>query len=252
MFSGIKKSGLVALALLGASFLTPAKADVVYESANPAGVTPPFSFDYYSLSSNYYGQVITLSQALTITDIDARLTTNGGTKGGTVAGEIIALNSSNFSGSLPTVAPSALTSNVVASATLTAPASLQSTVTQGTITGGPVTLQAGTYLILFGGSSNSAEITYGTYDELNPNGTSQGSNTLTRDGISEYRLANGQNDLEYNGTTWINGPNAAIVMGLEGTVAAVPEPSTWAMMILGFVGVSAITYRRRKSAALTA
>jgi Laminin B (Domain IV)/PEP-CTERM motif len=35
-------------------------------------------------------------------------------------------------------------------------------------------------------------------------------------------------------------------------VGAVPEPSTWAMMILGFVGVGAMTYRRRKSAMLAA
>jgi hypothetical protein len=33
---------------------------------------------------------------------------------------------------------------------------------------------------------------------------------------------------------------------------AVPEPSTWAMMILGFVGIGAMTYRRRKSAMLAA
>lgn len=32
------------------------------------------------------------------------------------------------------------------------------------------------------------------------------------------------------------------------TVAAVPEPSTWAMMILGFAGVGFLTYRRRNSA----
>jgi hypothetical protein len=34
--------------------------------------------------------------------------------------------------------------------------------------------------------------------------------------------------------------------------AAVPEPSTWAMMILGFAGIGAMTYRRRKSAVLAA
>jgi hypothetical protein len=34
--------------------------------------------------------------------------------------------------------------------------------------------------------------------------------------------------------------------------AAVPEPSTWAMMILGFAGIGAMTYRRRKTAALAA
>ncbi len=32
-------------------------------------------------------------------------------------------------------------------------------------------------------------------------------------------------------------------------VAAVPEPSTWAMMILGFVGVGFLAYRRKRSGA---
>jgi hypothetical protein len=31
------------------------------------------------------------------------------------------------------------------------------------------------------------------------------------------------------------------------SITAVPEPSTWAMMILGFCGIGAVTYRRRKS-----
>jgi PEP-CTERM motif len=37
-----------------------------------------------------------------------------------------------------------------------------------------------------------------------------------------------------------------------GAVAAVPEPSTWAMMILGFAGIGFMTYRRRKSAVIAA
>jgi hypothetical protein len=37
-----------------------------------------------------------------------------------------------------------------------------------------------------------------------------------------------------------------------GIASAVPEPSTWAMMILGFAGVGFMTYRRRKNAALAA
>ena len=36
------------------------------------------------------------------------------------------------------------------------------------------------------------------------------------------------------------------------TVAAVPEPSTWAMMILGFASVGYMAYRRRRAAALAA
>lgn len=34
------------------------------------------------------------------------------------------------------------------------------------------------------------------------------------------------------------------------TVAAVPEPSTWAMMILGFLGVGFLAYRRKDESAL--
>lgn len=34
------------------------------------------------------------------------------------------------------------------------------------------------------------------------------------------------------------------------SVAAVPEPSTWAMMILGFLGVGFVAYRRKSGAAL--
>ena len=38
---------------------------------------------------------------------------------------------------------------------------------------------------------------------------------------------------------------------IRGFLAAVPEPSTWAMMILGFAGVGFMAYRRsRKSSAM--
>jgi hypothetical protein len=39
---------------------------------------------------------------------------------------------------------------------------------------------------------------------------------------------------------------------VTGFVAAVPEPSTWAMMVLGFAGVGFMSYRRRKSKMLAA
>ena len=44
----------------------------------------------------------------------------------------------------------------------------------------------------------------------------------------------------------------ALSFGPPENVQAVPEPSTWAMMILGFAGIGAMTYRRRKSAMLSA
>jgi hypothetical protein len=37
---------------------------------------------------------------------------------------------------------------------------------------------------------------------------------------------------------------------IRGFLHAVPEPSTWAMMILGFAGIGFMAYRRRKSAGL--
>jgi hypothetical protein len=39
---------------------------------------------------------------------------------------------------------------------------------------------------------------------------------------------------------------------LSGTVSAVPEPSTWAMMLLGFAGIGFMTYRRKSTPALMA
>jgi PEP-CTERM motif len=52
--------------------------------------------------------------------------------------------------------------------------------------------------------------------------------------------------------TWGTGVHADRITLDVRTVSAVPEPSTWAMMILGFVGVGAMTYRRRKSTMLAA
>jgi len=43
--------------------------------------------------------------------------------------------------------------------------------------------------------------------------------------------------------------NQGLVTGFN--VAAVPEPSTWAMLILGFAGVGVLAYRRRSPTALT-
>lgn len=38
----------------------------------------------------------------------------------------------------------------------------------------------------------------------------------------------------------------------SGTIAAVPEPSTWAMMILGFLGLGVVAFRRKAGLALRA
>jgi hypothetical protein len=43
-----------------------------------------------------------------------------------------------------------------------------------------------------------------------------------------------------------------VTFQILGTVSAVPEPSTWAMMILGFAGVGFMAYRRKSKPALMA
>ena len=53
----------------------------------------------------------------------------------------------------------------------------------------------------------------------------------------------------FSGTLFLT--NQGLSFSLDGTVSSVPEPSTWAMMILGFAGVGFMAYRRRKTAALT-
>ena len=56
----------------------------------------------------------------------------------------------------------------------------------------------------------------------------------------------GQNILSFVGQT--NADQTAFFDNVS--VAAVPEPSTWAMMILGFMGVGFIAYRRKPQSAL--
>jgi hypothetical protein len=47
--------------------------------------------------------------------------------------------------------------------------------------------------------------------------------------------------------TYTFGTNDSFVIDIPGQVAAVPEPATWAMMILGFFGVGFLAYRRNHS-----
>jgi hypothetical protein len=54
--------------------------------------------------------------------------------------------------------------------------------------------------------------------------------------------------------TAIGDTGIAYAMGLtyEGVAGGVPEPSTWAMMILGFAGIGFMAYRRESKPALMA
>jgi PEP-CTERM motif len=60
-------------------------------------------------------------------------------------------------------------------------------------------------------------------------------------------------DGSYNGSTWINPECGVSTLYITADFTAdvhappVPEPSTWAMMILGFGGVGFMAYRRKRS-----
>jgi PEP-CTERM motif len=55
------------------------------------------------------------------------------------------------------------------------------------------------------------------------------------------------------GTDIVGGGSFNLAFSLQGdTVSAVPEPSTWAMMILGFAGVGFMAYRRKSKPAVMA
>lgn len=58
-------------------------------------------------------------------------------------------------------------------------------------------------------------------------------------------------DFSYIGNT-VPGDGEAFLAAITTSVAAVPEPSTWAMMILGFAGVGYMAYRRKNKMALNA
>jgi hypothetical protein len=52
-----------------------------------------------------------------------------------------------------------------------------------------------------------------------------------------------------NGNSDAGFPTAGFWTASFPTVAAVPEPSTWAMMILGFAGLGFMAYRRKQNGA---
>jgi hypothetical protein len=72
-------------------------------------------------------------------------------------------------------------------------------------------------------------------------------------------IINGVGGLEGNGTIQFQGTFSSISWNnpqfenwygfTVGTVSAVPEPSTWAMMILGFAGIGFMAYRRKSKPA---
>lgn len=71
--------------------------------------------------------------------------------------------------------------------------------------------------------------------------TAFGANTFFLDGV---------NTLEFDVVNYAQTSGNPSGLNVQFLTAAVPEPSTWAMMILGFLGVGFVAYRRKSDAVL--
>jgi hypothetical protein len=77
--------------------------------------------------------------------------------------------------------------------------------------------------------------------EVKPNGSL---NNLNLNGLTVNGIDLSSGGLSFN----LSDPNGLSESGPITAVQAVPEPSTWAMMILGFCGLGVVAYRRRHRA----
>jgi PEP-CTERM motif len=105
---------------------------------------------------------------------------------------------------------------------------------------------------IFGGVAGLASISFGTnlIADLNINGTALGFTQLSGNGPDLF-TGNPRDPIFTLGSFNLANPffrqNDVLTVS---AVAAVPEPSTWAMMILGFAGVGFMAYRRKGQRAL--
>jgi hypothetical protein len=96
----------------------------------------------------------------------------------------------------------------------------------------------------------------GTISPMGPTfGVITGSGTIDNFGIRPFTL--GPSTIFFNGTTfeisWSGtDPVFGTIGGFAFLTAAVPEPSTWAMMLLGFAGLGFMAYRRKAKPILMA
>lgn len=105
--------------------------------------------------------------------------------------------------------------------------------------GGSSTIYDNTWCCTFNGILNGQTLT--GFEVTVNSGTALSS-------IRWFAFALGDNDTNSDGHFYSN-----FNPGFEGvSVSAVPEPSTWAMMILGFAGVGFVAFRRRSHSALNA
>jgi hypothetical protein len=113
-----------------------------------------------------------------------------------------------------------------------------------TVSGNPLVLTKSNTSFSLSGSGLTASSTQLLYDFS----ASFGNFTIVGAGPDGFDNFSGTK-IVLNGISRLTAVSGSVVLG---TVSAIPEPSTWAMMILGFAGVGFMAYRRRNSAMFAA
>jgi hypothetical protein len=89
----------------------------------------------------------------------------------------------------------------------------------------------------------SVALSAGAYDLFIYNGNNFGFSAFTGSGNLIYRFADaGSGPTTGNGYNHLSGADVGVALS-----SAVPEPSTWAMLLLGFAGVGFMAFRRKRS-----
>ena len=210
-----RRACFVAIALLLSTAATPTFADTIYQSATYTGND---TGEYILTDYDLIGGAFTVTGKTSITAIGAQF---GGYPSGSIFGAIIAVDPTT---GIPLYSKSQLETNNFGHVVFSVP---QVTATDLAI---PLslTLDTGTYGVVFGsglfGTTGNAGLGY-----LN--------DTISPDGVFRSFFSDGYQTFADSG----------VRVFVEGeAVAAVPEASTWAMMLVGFVGIGFMTYREKR------
>jgi len=219
------RSILVAISLLTA-IVVPAKADTVFQTATYTGVdNGEFVIQSTPNFMRFVGASFTINQQTDITGIGAQF---GGFPSGTIFGAIVPLASLT---ALPAGSPSQLESISVADVEFSVSGGIHDILQPLS-----VTLNPGTYGVIFGS---------GLFGTSGFAGLGDGNATVGSPNFFDFQ--------QVASPDWKVLNADGVRLFVEGNVVtAVPEPSTWAMMILGFAGIGVMTYRRRPAARLAA
>jgi hypothetical protein len=207
--SFIRFPGAVALLALAAA---PAMADPLYQSA---AFTGDDTGEYILTNNNLMGGVFTLTSATRITDIGAQF---GGFPGGEIFGAVVRVD--------PATGLPAGPSTDIASIALGHAVFAVSGGTHDQSVALPLLLAAGSYAVVFGSGQFGATGFAGLGDLNDPIGDS----TLIR---------------SFFGPDWDSFGDNGVRVFVNG--AAVPEPASWGLMLLGFGAVAAGLRVRRRS-----